>query len=129
MAGAAERVAHRAGAPDQEVGVAAHVAGDQDRLADRAVGGGHVGMAGGKRAGCPLAMDEAPHPRAALELVRLELGDVVRDVVDQRQPERLGAPAERGLERAAHAVGDALAVRPREVGGGPHRVHVVARLG
>ncbi len=124
----AERVMHRPLGTDQHERVAAHVSGHQHRLTDRAAGGGHGGVTGRDRARRPLAMDQAAHP-AARGFVRLELGDVVCHVIDEREADRLGVALEHRLERAAHLVGDELAVCPRVVGRSAHRPQVGPGLG
>src|SRR5205807_7114788 len=77
----AERAGHAAGLSHQHPARPPHVAGNNDRLPDRAVLRRHLGMAGRKSARGALAV----HPNAlllALDRVLLELGDVVADVVD-----------------------------------------------
>ena len=62
----------------------------------------------------------------AVHDVLLDLRDVVRDVVDDRELARVGT--EHPREDVASPVGQELAVGEREVRGRPHGAEIVARL-
>ena len=128
VAGRAEGLAHgRRRVPAQQPALAAHVAGDDDRLADVAVLGGDVGATRAEGPGRPFAV----HPHGALDPVdhvRLALGDVVGHVVDELHAEALVACPEHLLKGAAHLVHHHLAVGEGEVAGAGHGRQVVPAL-
>src|SRR5581483_2832140 len=127
VAAGAEGLRMRALGAGQHVGGGAHVAGDEDGLADAAVVAGHVGVARGEAARGALAVDV--HLAAlAVHDVLLQLGDVVAHVVEDVHAHALGVAAEHLAERLARPVGDELAVGPCEVGRRAHGAPVVLRL-
>jgi hypothetical protein len=110
-----ERPAARA---DQQVRRRAHRARDQHRLADVSQVGGRSSAPGGSARVAPL---RCTHSRdAAVDGVVLELGQVVRHVVDQHQVAR----AQRGSEGVAHRLGEQLPVGTPVVGRCGHRPEV-----
>src|SRR5207245_10895856 len=91
----AEGLGHRARGAEEEEGVAAHVAGDDDRLAERAEMRGERRMARAEGARRALAV-HAHAPPPAVDRVPPGICDVVADVVDEPEAERGGAEAARG---------------------------------
>src|SRR5205807_10455852 len=67
---------------------AAHRPGDDHRLPDLAVPGRELGVPGPERPRRTLAVD-AELPRTTFNGIGLQLGDVVGDVVDEVEPERV----------------------------------------
>src|SRR5262245_11139423 len=82
VAGGPEGLLHRALRADENERVAAHVARDDDRLAERPELRRERRVPGAEGARRPLAMDADPAP-PAVDLVLLELRDVVADVVHE----------------------------------------------
>lgn len=101
----------------------AHRPGDEDGLAEWPEVVGELGVAGRQGTGGALAV-HAQEPRLPVDVVVLELGQVVRDVVEQVE---LGV-TERGGERLAGGDGEELAVGASVVRGRGHRTQVVAPL-
>ena len=129
VAGRAERLRHAPRLAREDPAGRPHAAGDDHRLADRLIGAGDLGMTGREGPGRPLAMDADLLREAAADVVVLELGDVVGDVVDQVQPQRLPGDAEDPGEDLAGLVGEQLAVAPGIVGRRAHRPQVGLPLG
>src|SRR5262245_32112124 len=86
-------------------------------------------MAGGERAGCPLAMDADLLLLAGSYVVILELGDVVGHIIHQVHSELFPRLTERFRENLARLVGQKLAVAPGEIGCGAHGSQVRLTLG
>ena len=128
VAGGAEGHLHGCRRADGHERVPAHVAGDEDRLADLLVTLWYVGMAGREGAGSPLSMDAEPH-LFTVDLVVFDLGHVVAHVVDLLHAHRLPRAPEDLLEGLPCPLGDALAVRPGEVGRRLHGRQVCSSLG
>ena len=73
-------------------------------------------------------MDAQPR-LAAIDDVRLELGDVVRDFIDSTQADLGCAHAERLFEGLARVVGDDLPVSEGVIDRAPHRAEVAPAFG
>src|SRR5215211_2992022 len=105
----------RTGPREPPAGAVARAPGDEHGLADPAIRLRDLVRPGGEGSGRALAMHEQ---RAAV--IAFDLRHVVGDVVDLVST--LGAlPAQHAGDGVAGGVGDRLAVRPGEVGGGGHR--------
>ena len=128
MAGRTEGLGHRARGAEEEEGVAAHVAGDDDRLPERAEMRGERRMARAEGARRALAVHAHALP-PAVDRVLLELGDVVADVVDEPEAQRGGPEAEGGREGPLGEAAHHLPVRPGEVRGRRHGGEVLLPLG
>src|SRR5262249_36868846 len=113
VAGRAEGALHAARLADQHPPRPPHVAGDYDRLADLAVRRGALRVARREGPRRPLAVDPEALLLAA-NLVLLELGDVVADVVDQVHLQLLPRAAEDVGEDLAGLLHEQLAVAPGE---------------
>src|SRR5690606_2615523 len=116
-----------AGLAGQDPARAAHVARDDHGLAELLVLVRKLGMAGRKSARGALAV----HPKLALlpvVLVLLELGDVVRHVVDKVHLQLLPGAAENRLEALAGLPHEELPVAPGKIGRGPHGAQVLLPL-
>ena len=127
MATAAEGVGHRARAADQDVARPAHVAGNQDRLADAAIAGRQFLVARRKGPRRALAM-YAERLGHAVHLIGLDLGDVVGHVVDQVHAQSLGRQLKDLGESLAGQVRHDLTIAPGVVGGRPHGPQILLAL-
>ncbi len=122
MAGAAEGIAKGLLSSHQHVGIPSHISRDQNWLPDFPVTLGYVIMAWGESTGSPLSMNANPL-LASIDLVVLEFGDVMADVVDEIQLESLGAHPHHPLKGFPDPVGNHLPVSKGEISrtghGGP----------
>src|SRR5918995_881251 len=123
VAGAAEGELDRARLSGEDEARRAHAAGDEDGLADLAIGLRDLVRAGRERPRRALPM----HEQLAL-VVPLDLGDVVRVVVDL-SCSLGGLVPQHAADCRAYRVGDRLAVGPGGGGRGRHRRQVGASFG
>ncbi len=126
VAGGAERLLHAARLADQHPTRPAHVAGNDDRLADLAISGRHLGMAGRKGPRRPLAVH--PHPLALA--VRPRALRTWRCCGPRRRPGSSAALATSGRRssakhsRACHI--SSCRLHQAKLAAAPHRADVVA---
>src|SRR5271166_4573368 len=125
MAGGTEGVLHRSWLTDQDPACRSHAAGDEHGLTDPGIGSGDLGMAGGKRSRRPLTMHANLRAPALADVVILELGDVMGDVVNEVHPELLPGLAENPRKDLTRLVSQELAVAPGEVGRRAHGSQVI----
>src|SRR5690606_40932844 len=103
VAGGTERLCHGAFRAHQHPACRTHRPRHQHRLADVAVDAGHLGPAGAKGACGSLAVHTKLHP-AAVYLMFLNLGYIVRYVVNLVNPGLDTLPAQPVLETTADLV-------------------------
>ena len=120
MTRAAERVCHRLIRADQHVRTAPHVARNQDGLADGLIRRRHAGMLRRKRPRRALAVN-AELALFAVNQVRLELGDIVRDIVNQVHLQFARRFLQDMFKRFAHPMRDDLPVGKGVIRGAGHR--------
>ena len=129
MAARAERVLHAAGLAGEHPTGRSHAAGDDNRLADRAINGRDVEMTWRKRPRRSLAVNAHLLEAAATYIVILELGDVVCDVVDHVHPEPLPGLLPKNLAKTSRAWwARSLAIAPARIVGGGQRMGAQIRL-
>src|SRR3989338_996634 len=128
VAGAAEAFFNRRRRPDQEIGVASHVSRDKDRLAQLPVGLWQLRVAGRKGARGALAVDAQP-PLLAVHDVLFYLGDVVADIVDEREAQLRRTDIQGPQKALFSQAHDHLPVGPGIVRGRSHGGEVILSFG
>src|SRR5690606_37323237 len=127
VAGGTERLGHGAFRAHQHPACRTHRTGHQHRLANVAVDTGHLGPAGAKSACGSLAVHTKLHP-AAVYLMFLNLGYIVRNVVNLVNPGLDTLPGEHVLETTADQVRQHLPVTEGKIGCCTHRCQIILPL-
>src|SRR2546430_2450424 len=123
MTSAAKGLFHRFGSSCEDVGIAAHISWDQHRLANLLVRIWNFGMTGSEGSCRAFAMN-AHFSLLAIDRMRLDLRNVVGDLIHGAQADVLLASIQCFSEGRSRPLGDHLAIGKRVIDRATHRTQV-----